>query len=504
MSDRKIRRIVIAGGGSAGWMSAAALANALQNGAQITLVESEEIGVVGVGEATIPPIKYFNQSLGIPENEFMARTQGTFKLGIEFINWTRPGHRYFHPFGQYGADFDVVPLHHHWVKLHGQGQVGEFQNFSMAWAMAKAGRFDRPIPDRRRIQSTFDYAYHFDAVLYARFLRSYAETRGVRRIEGRIAKTNHRSEDGYITSITMEDGRNIEGDLFIDCTGFRGLLIEDALKAGYEDWTHWLPCDRAVAVPCVHQDAERLDPYTRSTARNAGWQWRIPLQHRVGNGYVYASRHISDDEAAATLLSNLEGEKLAEPRFLRFTTGRRKAFWSKNCVAIGLAAGFMEPLESTSLHLIQTAITRLLALFPDLDFNPLNAEEYNRATTVEYERIRDFLILHYHANERKGEALWDGCAQMDIPEELRYKLAHFKAYGRPIVTGFELFQNPSWLAVLIGQNIMPERYDPLVDMRSHVNGARMMEGLERVIAEAAAAMPDHKAFIAQNCPAQPL
>lgn len=499
-NDRLIRRVVIAGGGSAGWMTAAALANALRGSAEITLVESDEIGIVGVGEATIPPIKLFNHQLGIAEHEFVAATQGTFKLGIEFVNWTRLGHRYFHPFGQHGADFDFVPLHHYWLKLRAEGDTTDFQDYSMAWAAAKRGRFDKPIQDRRRIQSTFDYAYHFDASLYARFLRDYAENRGVVRIEGKIAGAELRAADGFIESIRMEDGRLVEGDFFVDCTGFRGVIIEGALKTGFDDWTHWLPCNRAAAVPCRHEDPDRLDPYTRSTAREAGWQWRIPLQHRVGNGHVFSSEHISEDEAVSVLLGNLEGERLADPRVIRFTTGKRKSFWNRNCVAIGLAAGFLEPLESTALHLIQSGIARLLALFPDRNFAPIVAEEYNRATAIEYERVRDFIILHYHANHRRDTALWRYCAHMAIPETLEYKLDHFRAFGRPVAIGFELFQNPSWLAVMLGQEVMPNHPDPLAEMRK-VDAAKFMASLRRVIGEAADAMPTHRDYISRNCAA---
>lgn len=487
-----ISKIVVAGGGSAGWMSAAALANALRGSAQVIVVESEEIGIVGVGEATIPPIKLFNQTLGIDERDFIRETQGSYKLGIEFVGWTREGARYFHPFGQFGVDFDASPLHHYWLKLRAAGDEAPLDVYSMAWAMARRGRFEHPSRDPRRIQSTFDYAFHFDASLYARFLRRYSEARGAVRLEGKIA---HVSMDarGRIAALTLEDGRIVEGDLFIDCTGFRGLLIEGALGAGYEEWSHWLPADRAVAAPCAHADAANYPPYTRSTARKAGWQWRIPLQHRVGNGHVYSSRYMGDEEARDTLLANLEGEALAEPRLLKFTTGRRRKFWSANCIAVGLASGFMEPLESTSIHLIQTAIMRLLALFPDGDFDPSLEAEYNRATAAEYERIRDFLILHYHANSR-DEPMWRDCRQMPIPEPLAYKIEQFRRTARLVSTGFELFQNPNWLAVLVGQGIIPERYDALADMRG-VDAARFMASLRRTIDEAAEALPLHAEFI---------
>jgi tryptophan halogenase len=495
--DRRIRRIVIVGGGSAGWMTAAALANALRGNCRIDLVESEEIGIVGVGEATIPPIKYFNRMLGIDENAFIAATQGTFKLGIEFVNWTRQGQRYFHPFGQFGAEFDAVPLHHWWLRERARGDETPLQDYAMAWAAARAGKFAHPLGDRQRIQSTYDYAYHFDAGLYARHLRGYAEQRGVVRTEGKVVDVRLRAEDGHIASVTVEGDRMIDGDLFIDCSGFRGLLIEGALHTGYEDWSHWLPCDRAVAVGSTH--AAELTPYTRSTAHAAGWQWRIPLQHRMGNGHVYCSQFIGDDEAASVLLQNLEGEALGAPRFLRFTTGRRRQFWNRNCVAIGLSSGFMEPLESTSLHLIQSAITRLLALFPDRDFDPIVAQEFNRITHHEYERVRDFLILHYKATQRDDAPLWRHTRDIAIPDTLQYKLDHFRRHGRIVADGMELFQNPNWLAVLIGQEIWPERLDPLLDMRTEVDAPRLLAGLRRVIGEAVQAMPSHGEYIARNC-----
>ncbi len=496
-NDRSLQKVAIIGGGSAGWMTAAALANALRGNCSITLVESDSIGTVGVGEATIPPIRLFNQRLGIDEHDFLRATQGTYKLGIRFVDWARQGHRYFHPFGPYGADFDMVPIHHYWLRARAAGDATSLDEYSMAWAAASRCRFDRPLADRRMVQSTYDYAYHFDAGMYAAYLRRYAERLGVERVEGKVVDVELDRESGYIANVVLDGGRKIGADLFVDCSGFRGLLIEEKLGTGYEEWTDWLPCDRAVAVQCTH--GGEFTPYTRSTAHDAGWQWRIPLQHRIGNGYVFCSRYKTEDEAAKTLLDNLDGDPITEPRVLRFTTGRRRRFWNRNCVAIGLAAGFMEPLESTSIHLIQTGIQRLLALFPDRDFDPLAIDEYNRLTGIEYETIRDFLILHYHATERDDSPLWRYCREMSIPETLTYKLEHFRAYGRIVSTGIELFQNPSWLAVFIGQLVWPERYDPLTDQRPHVESERALASLRRVMAEAADAMPTHRDYIDRHC-----
>ena len=497
-----LESILIVGGGSAGWMTAAALANATRGRVKIELVESEQIGTVGVGEATIPHIRRFNAELGIDEATFVRNTQGSFKLGIEFVNWTREGHRYFHPFGTFGAQFDRVPLYHYWLKARAEGLTDELEEYSMCWGAARSGRFEPPSPDRRLIQSTFDYAYHFDAGLYAQFLRSYAEERGVMRHEGRVETVKLRGEDGFVEAVVLDDGRRLAADFFIDCSGFRGLVIEGALQTGYIDWTQWLPCDRAIAVPCARADAT-ITPYTRSTARAAGWQWRIPLQHRTGNGYVFASAFCAEEEARETLLSNLDGAALAEPRLLRFVTGRRAQFWNKNCLAIGLAAGFMEPLESTSLHLIQMGIARFLALFPGKDAAPLSAAEYNRLTIEEYEWIRDFLILHYHANERSDGELWRMMAGITPPEPLAYKIEQFRKTARLVSPGVELFTNPSWLAVFLGQNIVPERYDTLADLRG-VDGERHLATTKSAISEAAAAMPAHHEFIAQNCAAPAL
>ncbi|WP_379920592.1 tryptophan halogenase family protein [Erythrobacter sp. R86502] len=497
-----LNTIVIVGGGSAGWMTAAALSHAVGNTCKITLIESEAIGTVGVGEATIPPIRHFNQRLGIDETTFVRETQGSYKLGIEFVDWGKLGHSYFHPFGQYGAEFDQVPFYHHWMREHLAGRTdGPIDDFSMCWAMAKAGKFAHPSPDRRLIQSTFDYAYHFDAGLYAAFLRRFAEARGVTRIEGKVVDTALRAEDGFIQAVALDNGMRIEGELFIDCSGFRGLLIEEALGAGYDNWQHWLPCDRAVAVPCERGD---FTPYTRSTAREAGWQWRIPLQHRTGNGYVHCSEFISEDEAAATLLSNLDGKALADPRTLRFVTGKRRKFWDRNCVAIGLSAGFMEPLESTSLHLIQYAILRLIALLPDNSMSPLLAREYNAQTTLEYERIRDFLILHYKATERQDSDLWRYCAAMPVPDSLQYKIDHFRTNGMLVADERELFANPSWIAVYLGQGMLPARAPALAHMREGVPVAERLAQIRTAMQEAVAAMPSHDAFIARHCAAPPI
>ncbi len=504
MSDTAapLKSIVIVGGGSAGWMTAAALAEAVGRSCAITLVESEAIGTVGVGEATIPPIRHFNARLGIDEATFVRETQGSFKLGIEFVNWGKQGHRYFHPFGQYGAEFDSVPFYHHWMREWLEGRIeGPIDDFSMCWAMARAGKFAHPSPDRRMIQSTFDYAYHFDAGLYAAFLRRYAEARGVVRREGKVVDVALRGEDGFIDAVTLDSGDRIAGEFFIDCSGFRGLLIEEALQAGYDNWQHWLPCDRAVAVPCERGE---FTPYTRSTARSAGWQWRIPLQHRTGNGYVHCSQFISADEAARTLLDNLDGKALADPRPLSFVTGKRRKFWDKNCVAIGLSAGFMEPLESTSLHLIQYGILRLLALLPDSAMSPLLAREYNAQTSREYELIRDFLILHYKASERDDSELWRYCAAMPIPDSLAYKIDHFRAHGMLVADGQELFANPSWIAVYLGQGITPRQAPALSRMRPGVPVAERMAQIAQAMEAAVAAMPEHGEFIARHCAAPPL
>lgn len=497
MSDMKpLSKIVIVGGGSAGWMTAAAFANAVGSTIQIELVESEAIGTVGVGEATIPPIRTFNHRLGIDEATFIRETQGSYKLGIEFINWRRQGDAYFHPFGQYGAEFDWVPFYQYWMREHlAGGDVGKISDYCMAWAAARSGKFEPPMRDNRNIRSRHDYAYHFDATSYAQFLRGYAEARGVTRHEGRIEMVETDPESGFITSVATGDGRSFSGDLFIDCSGFRGLLIEGALQTGYEDWSHWLPMDRAVAVAC-EPNGPTL-PYTKSTAHRAGWQWRIPLQHRTGNGHVYSSAYETQDDATQTLLDHLDGKPLTDPKHLRFVTGMRKKVWSKNCVSIGLSAGFMEPLESTSLHLIQYGIMRLLAMLPDAGMSPLLADEYNAMTRAEYERIRDFLILHYHATDRDDTDFWNYVRTMPIPDSLAHKIAHFRRHGLIVSAADELFANPSWISVYLGQGVWPERAPVLSELRDNVPVTERLAQIRSAINDAAAAMPTHDAFLEQ-------
>jgi tryptophan halogenase len=497
-----IRHLVIAGGGTAGWMAAAALSKVLRGKVAITLVESEEIGTVGVGEATIPMIQLFNRVLEIDEDEFVRETQGSFKLGIEFLNWGRQGTRYMHAFGRFGQDLWTVPFHQYWLKMFQAGRAPDLGEFSITRTAAYQNRFMRPPGDVQNSPlNDIAYAYHFDAGLYARYLRRYAEARGVTRLEGRIQEVSLHAETGHVTALVLASGQRVEGQLFLDCSGFRGLLIEQTLKTGYEDWTHWLPCDRAVAVPCA--SATPFTPYTRSTAHRAGWQWRIPLQHRTGNGHVFSSRHISEDEATAVLMGNLDGEPLAEPRTLRFTTGMRRLGWNRNVVALGLASGFLEPLESTSIHLIQSAIARLIDFFPSTGFSPVDIDEYNRQARFEFERIRDFIILHYHLNQRTDSDFWTACREMAVPPALQAKLALYQSHGRIVRENNELFSEVAWLQVMHGQHLAAKAYHPLVDSLDEAEITAYLAQVHEVIQRCAAVMPDHAAFIAQHCAAAP-
>jgi tryptophan 7-halogenase len=491
-------RIIIVGGGTAGWMTAAALARFLETGYSIHLVESEEIGTVGVGEATIPQIHLFNAALDLDEDAFLRATQGTFKLGIEFAGWSAPGATYMHAFGAIGQSLGLLPFQHYWLRARQLGFAKDLSRYSLNELAARSMRMQRGRADPASPE--MPYAYHFDAGLYAAYLRRYAEARGVVRTEGKVATASRNGETGDIAEILLDDGRRIEGDFFIDCSGFRGLLIEQTLQTGYEEWTHWLPCDRAMAVPCAA--GGDFSPFTRSTARDAGWQWRIPLQHRIGNGYVYSSAHLSDDEAAETLLANLDGAPLADPRPLRFTTGRRRKVWNHNCLAIGLSSGFMEPLESTSIHLIQSAISRLLSIMPGKVATPALAAEFNRRADFEVERIRDFLILHYHANARHGLPLWDDCRAMRIPDTLAAKIDLFRSTGYIYREHEELFTEVGWLQVMIGQGIIPSDYNRIADAVPEAQLREMLEGLEFANVSAARKMPRHFDFIAEHCSAQ--
>ena len=500
MNDNRVRSIVIVGGGTAGWMTAAALSKVLgPEYASITLVESDAIGIVGVGEATIPQIGTYNRMLGINEDEFVRKTKGSFKLGIEFVNWGRLNHSYFHPFGSYGINMEGLSFHAFWLRLNKLGLAAELDDYSLNATASKQGKFMRPFDAGKSPLSEIAYAFHFDAGLYSLYLRELSEQRGVIRREGKVTTIHQRSTDGFIESVELEDGSRIEGELFIDCSGFRGLLIEQTLKTGFVDWSHWLPCNRAMVVPC--ESIPKFTPYTRSTAHEAGWQWRIPLQHRTGNGYVYCNEYISDDEATATLLANLDGEPLAEPRQVRFTTGHRKKYWNKNCVAIGLSSGFMEPLESTSIWMIQSGISRLLANFPDRSFAQVDIDRYNRILVEETEYIRDFLILHYKASERDDSPFWDYCREMSIPERLDEKMRIYANSGRTFREGEELFNNTSWFAVLNGQCVKPRIYDPVAEMMSVEETKNRLDQIRATIKNSADYMTDHNEFIRKNCKA---
>jgi tryptophan halogenase len=493
MSQSSPLDIVIAGGGTAGWVAAATFARFLGNRASITLVESDEIGTVGVGEATIPQIHNLIVGLGLDQADFMRRTNASFKLGIEFTDWTGAGERYIHSFGTTGRGVGLIPFRQLWLRGRALGAAGELGDYSYNVVAARLGRMatnagTNTIPD-------LAYAYHFDASLFAAMLRDYAEERGVRRVEGMIADVERDGESGDLTALLLNGERRVAGTFFIDCTGFRSVLLGKTLGVPYVDWSQWLPCDSALAVPC--ESSEDFRPYTQAMSRRAGWQWRIPLQHRTGNGHVYCSRFMSDDEAASILLANLDGKPLADPRPIRFTSGRRETFWSHNCVALGLAAGFMEPLESTSIHLVQSSIGRLLNVLPgDLATTDQARETFNRLTRTEWARVRDFIVLHYFANARDGDPFWDECRRMEIPDTLAEKIALFREAGLFMREEDELFLDDSWSQVMMGQGIVPQSWSPLADNVPGEDIAPFLESLANSYRVKAGTLPMHRQFVA--------
>jgi len=500
---RQINDILIVGGGSAGWMTAALLSQLLGKLYRIRLIESDQIATIGVGEATIPGIKKFNSLLKIDEDEFIRTTQGTFKLGIQFNDWWRKGESYVHSFGIIGQDLEWLRCHQYWLNAQQRGTASDFGNYSINCAAALQNKFMRGDPKMSQSPlGHITHAYHFDAGLYAAYLRKYAEQRGVERIEGKVIDVALDGESGEVQSVTLEGGMQIHADFFIDCSGFRALLIGQAMGVGFQDWQRWLPCDRALAMPCAR--SADFTPYTRTTAHEAGWQWRIPLQHRTGNGHVYASAFTSDDRAEAILRANLDGESESEPLRLKFGAGRREAFWHKNCVAIGLAAGFLEPLESTSLYLVQSAVLRLIHLLPDRDLAPANIAEYNAQTAFEYERCRDFIVLHYKATERDDTPFWDYCRTMEIPDTLRHKIELFAANAHIFRENEELFAEESWIQVFLGQGVMPRNHDPAVNLKSAAEIDKYLRDIETVIAKCVQLMPPHADYVARYCPAPAL
>jgi tryptophan halogenase len=488
-----IRRVVIVGGGTAGWMAAAALsAHLAGTGVSITLIESSDIGTVGVGEATIPTIRRFYGQLGMSDAEVMRACEATAKFGIRFVDWLRPGHDFVHPFGRFGQDLKGVDFHHYWLAARAAGDPAPLGDYSLGSLIAREGHATLPVPDPGSQLGIFDWALHFDAALFARHMRLFAEKMGVLRTDARIVDVNLRANDGFIEDLTLDSGVHVEGDLFVDCSGFRSLLLGEALGVGYEDWSRWLLCDGAFAV----QSERAGDPpsCTTVTARSAGWQWRIPLRTREGNGTVFSSRFQSDDAARDELLAQLPGKPTMEPRRLRFTPGRRRVAWTKNCVALGLASGFLEPLESTSIALIETGIERLKQLFPDKDFDPAVIAEYNEQSAEEIERVRDFLILHYKLNGRSGE-FWQECREMALPDTLNAKLALWRARGAFVRYRWEMFSPASWLAIYAGFEDWPHRIDPVVAGVDTGQLTRSLEMMRRSLRETVADTPTHAEFL---------
>lgn len=482
-------------------MTAAALSRLLRSDeVTLTLVESDEIGIIGVGEATIPDMLQFNLFLGIVEAELMRATQATFKLGIEFVDWSRNGDRYFHPFGFHGVDIDGLDFHQYWLRCREQGHPHGIGEYCLTEIVARQGKFGFPdlsVPGAPR--SYLRYAYHFDAALYAGFLRRYAEKRGVRRVEGKVCEVLREPESGNLTGVRLTNGPVVSGDFFFDCTGFRSLLLDKTLGVPWVDWSHWLPCDAALAVASRH--AGSLRPYTRSTAKAAGWQWNIPTQHRTGNGHVFCSQFMSEDEATSVLLKGLDGEVIGSPRLIRFATGHRRKLWDRNCVAIGLSGGFLEPLESTSLYLIRQGISRFIALFPDARLSPVLADEYNRWMQKDFEQVRDLLIFHYHSNSR-DEPFWRHCANTTVPESLQRRVALFAEGGRFLRNEGELFPNASWVAVMLGQHVKPRAIDPLVAGLPLPDIEKKLDALRRAMNAFAETLPSHEDSLRDYCAAK--
>jgi tryptophan halogenase len=493
----KIKKVVIVGGGTAGWMSAALLKRLYADQLEIELVESEDIGIIGVGEATIPPIQLANNVLGLDEAEFLRETKATIKLGIQFENWRVQGEKYFHTFGAPGRSQAFCHFHHFWVRAQQAGYESNLWDYDLNYLCAEAGKFAKlqvndPVWEMQ-------YAYHFDASLYGQYLRKYSEKLGVKRTEGMIEQVNTHAESGYVETLTLKDGTEIFGDFFVDCSGTRGLLISQALDTGYENWGHWLPCDRAMAVPSDR--FQKTLPYTRSIAHSAGWQWRIPLQHRNGNGLVYSSQHYSDDEAADILLNNLDSKAIAEPKIIPFRTGRTRKQWNRNVVAIGLSSGFLEPLESTSIHLIQSAIVRLITLFPHAGVTTQLMDEYNRQSQYEFEYIRDFIILHYHLTERDDSEFWRGVRDMEVPERITEKMDLFRATGTLTKDNMDIVLESSWLQVMLGQGIMPQDYHPLADTLTEEQLKQKLENTKKTKLQPMPKIPSHDDFLEMFCKA---
>jgi tryptophan halogenase len=495
LNGQTVKRVVIAGGGTAGWIAAAALARHLGPLLDISLVESDQIGTIGVGESTIPTTRTFHQFLGIDEREFMRATKSTFKLGISFENWAREGDRYIHSFGTIGRGTWMADFHHFWLEARRQGLAGDIGEYCFELQAALAEKFGLSS------DLNINYAYHLDATPYGQYLRTLSEGRGVKRIEGKIRNVRQNGDSGFIEALELESGEVVEGDLFIDCTGFRGLLIEQKLKAGFDDWTHWLPTDSALAVQT--ESVGPALPYTRAIAHSAGWQWRIPLQHRVGNGFVYSSAHMSEEEARTQLLSRLEGKPLFDPRLIRFKAGTRRKTWVGNCLALGLSSGFVEPLESTSIHLVKIAVTRLIQLFPFGGIGPAQVDRFNEQSRRELEGIRDFIILHYHATERQDSSFWDYCRTMKVPDSLQSRIDLFREAGHAYQDSHDLFRVDSWLQVLLGQRVVPKSHHQVARTGTPAQLDDALKALQGNIRSAVAKLPQHEQFLRSYMGEQP-